>query len=102
MRISDWSSDVLFRSVLTGVNGSRKSHLLEAINLRNVVIAGLENAHIVLFNYENFRLENEPSFTGHQLSAERAAAWQYHEERKSDVEGKSVSVVVDIGGRGSI
>lgn len=67
-------------TVLTGVNGSGKSHLLEAINKNNVVIKGLENAHIVLFNYENFRLENEPFFTGHQLSAERESAWQYHQQ----------------------
>jgi predicted ATPase len=66
-------------TVLTGVNGSGKSHLLEAINLRRVNVQGLEGAHIVLFNYENFRLDNEPEFTGHQLSAEREAAWQFHE-----------------------
>ena len=67
-------------TVLTGVNGSGKSHLLEAISNRQVKIQGLENAHIVLFNYENFRLENEPAFTGHQLAAERESAWQYHEQ----------------------
>lgn len=66
-------------TVLTGVNGSGKSHLLEAINLRRVSVQGLEGSHIVLFNYENFRLDNEPEFTGHQLSAEREAAWQFHE-----------------------
>lgn len=74
-------------TVLTGVNGSGKSHLLEAIDLRHVTIRGLENAHIVLFNYENFRLENEPSFTGHQLSAEREGAWQFHQQNmKNNVE----------------
>lgn len=66
-------------TVLTGVNGSGKSHLLEAIKLKKVVVRGLENANIVLFNYENFRLENEPSFTGHQLSAERESAWQFYQ-----------------------
>lgn len=71
--------DVADFMVLTGVNGSGKSHLLEAINLRHVNVQGLEGAHIVLFNYENFRLDNEPEFTGHQLSAEREAAWQFHE-----------------------
>jgi predicted ATPase len=66
-------------TVLTGVNGSGKSHLLEAINLRRVAVQGLEGSHIVLFNYENFRLDNEPQFTGHQLSAERESAWQFYE-----------------------
>ena len=46
-------------TVLTGVNGSGKSHLLEAINLKAVKVADKENPRIVLFNYENFRLDNE-------------------------------------------
>ena len=64
-------------TVLTGVNGSGKSQLLQAINDKKAVIQGMENAHIVLFNYENFRLDNEPTFTGHQLSSEREQAWNY-------------------------
>ena len=67
--------------VLTGVNGSGKSHLLEAIEKRQVVIQGFENAHIVLFNYETFRLDNEPEFNGHQIAAEREGAWQYHQQQ---------------------
>ena len=66
--------------VLTGVNGSGKSHLLDAIDKRHVVIVGMEQAHIVLFNYETFRLENESAINAHQLSAERESAWQYHEQ----------------------
>lgn len=67
--------------VLTGVNGSGKSHLLDAIDKRHVAIAGMEQAHIVLFNYETFKLENEPVFNAHQLSSEREAAWQYHQQQ---------------------
>ncbi len=67
--------------VLTGVNGSGKSHLLDAIEKRHVTIDGMEQANIVLFNYETFRLDNEPSFNAHQLSAERESAWQYHEQQ---------------------
>ena len=63
-------------TVLTGVNGSGKSHLLEAIEKQHVAISGMEKAHIVLFNYETFRLDNESTFNAHQLSAEREAAWQ--------------------------
>lgn len=65
--------------VLTGVNGSGKSHLLEAIEKRQVAVQGIENPHIVLFNYETFRLDNEPQFNAHQLSAERESAWQYYQ-----------------------
>jgi len=67
--------------VLTGVNGSGKSHLLDAIDKRHVAISGMEQAHIVLFNYENFKLDNEPAFNAHQLSAERESAWQYHQQQ---------------------
>lgn len=67
--------------VLTGVNGSGKSHLLDAIDKRHVSITGMEQAHIVLFNYETFKLDNEPAFNAHQLSAEREAAWQYHQQQ---------------------
>ncbi|MGH1359930.1 MAG: AAA family ATPase [Burkholderiaceae bacterium] len=66
-------------SVLTGVNGSGKSHLLQAIDNRSVTISGFENASIVLFNYETFKLDNEPAFNAHQLSAEREQAWQFHQ-----------------------
>lgn len=66
-------------TVLTGVNGSGKSHLLEAINLKAIKVADKENPRIVLFNYENFRLDNESSFTAHQLAADREAAWGFHQ-----------------------
>jgi len=67
--------------VLTGVNGSGKSHLLEAINLRFATIVGHEQSKIVLFNYENFRLDNEPVFNAHQISAERETAWNLHQQQ---------------------
>ena len=80
-------------TVLTGVNGSGKSHLLEAIEKRLVAIAGMEQAHIVLFNYETFKLDNEPVFNGHQLSAERESAWQFHQQRiKNNVQSWRVGL----------
>lgn len=66
--------------VLTGVNGSGKSHLMEALEKGNVVIEGIENPHIVLFNYETFKLDNESAFNAHQLSSEREATWQYYQQ----------------------
>lgn len=67
--------------VLTGVNGSGKSHLLDAIDKRHVLIEDMESGNIVLFNYETFRLDNEPAFNAYQLSAERESAWQYHQQQ---------------------
>jgi ABC-type branched-subunit amino acid transport system ATPase component len=68
-------------TVLTGVNGSGKSHLLEAIEKKHVAISGMEQANIVLFNYETFRLENESAFNAQQLSAESESAWNYYQQR---------------------
>lgn len=65
-------------TVLTGVNGSGKSHLLDAIEKQHVAISGMEQARIVLFNYETFKLDNESAFRAEQLSSEREAAWEYH------------------------
>ncbi len=66
-------------SIITGVNGSGKSHLLKAIENGDVQIQGFDKNDIVLFNYENFRLDNESAFTGQQISAEKESAWQYYE-----------------------
>jgi len=67
-------------TVLTGVNRSGKSHLLKAIELKHVNVIGLENANIIHFDYESFRLENEAAFNSHQLSSEREAAWTFYEK----------------------
>jgi len=67
-------------TVLTGVNGSGKSHLLSAIEQKKVIFPEIENPNIVLFNYETFKLDNEPSFNAQQLSNDRESAWQYYNQ----------------------
>ncbi len=67
--------------VLTGINGSGKSHLMLAIENRSVVVDGLGNPHIVRFDYESFRLANESTFNAQQLMAECEEAWQFYEQR---------------------
>jgi predicted ATPase len=67
-------------TVLTGTNGSGKSHLLSAIEQKKVIFPNMVNPNIVLFNYETFKLDNEPSFNAQQLSNERESAWQYHNQ----------------------
>lgn len=68
-------------TVLTGVNGSGKSHLLDAIEKRKVVIEGMDNDRIVLFNYETFKLENESAFNAQQLASESEAALNYFNQQ---------------------
>lgn len=67
-------------TLLTGVNGSGKSHLMEALEKQHVSVSGMENSNIVLFNYENFRLDNEQSFNAQMLYQERESAWKYYEQ----------------------
>ncbi len=69
-------------TVLTGVNGSGKSHLLESIERKKVVIAGFEDSNnIVHFNYETFRLENEGEFNAQSIASEKEGAWTFFEQQ---------------------
>lgn len=67
--------------VLTGVNGSGKSHLLEAIEQKKVRIDDSDAHRVVKFNFETFRLENESSYNAQQISAERQEAWAFFENQ---------------------
>lgn len=63
-------------AVLTGVNGSGKSHLLQAIEAGKIQVEGLARSSIVRFNYETFKLENEALFSAQQIAQEKESAWQ--------------------------
>jgi len=67
-------------TVVTGVNGSGKSHLLQAIEKGHATIEGVQKTSIVLFNYETFKLENESAFNATQIAGEREQAWQFYEQ----------------------
>ncbi len=66
--------------VLTGENGSGKSHLLQALEQGHVQLQGLETRRIVHFNNETFRLENEASFSAQQIANEQAQAWNFFQQ----------------------
>ena len=61
--------------------GSGKSHLLDAIELKKVLIDGQSSLKIVKFNFETFRLENEGAHNAQQISSEREAAWSFFENQ---------------------
>jgi len=63
--------------VITGINGSGKSHLLQAIANGNVRVDNIRAADIVLFNGETFRLDNQSHFTVVGTLQERENAWQF-------------------------
>ncbi|HFK5563285.1 AAA family ATPase [Elizabethkingia anophelis] len=45
-------------SIITGLNGSGKSHLLNAINNGSIQIEGIDIHEIVLYNYDDFKVFN--------------------------------------------
>ena len=61
--------------VLTGVNGSGKSHLLEAIEKKHVLLGGINHENIILFNYETFRMDNESICNMNQLNLDYDEVW---------------------------
>lgn len=63
-------------TIITGFNGSGKSHLLESINEGKSTINNIPFSEIVLFDYKTFFLENESAFNNQQLNQEKQNAWQ--------------------------
>ena len=63
-------------SILTGYNGSGKSHLLESLLKGNSQIDDITVNEIVLFDYKTFYLENEPAINTQQLNQDKLNVWQ--------------------------
>lgn len=80
--------------VLTGVNGSGKSHLLVAIENRNVILEGYEQSKIVRFDYASFRMDNEGTYSGQTLASETEGAWQYFQKQ---IKGNAAAWRTEIG-----
>src|SRR3546814_16632906 len=91
MRISDWSSDVC-SSDLIGIEPAAfvggQQRRVEFVDAAMRLAEKVENGHRYAWRVAAIVMD---------LEAQRA-----HQDRKSVVEGKSVSVSVDLGGRGSI
>lgn len=73
--------DLADLTVLTGVNGAGKTHLMQAIENGSVQVQGIDKNRIVHFNYETFRLANEPAFNAQQISKEREQAWDFFQKQ---------------------
>lgn len=63
-------------TILTGYNGSGKSHLLESIKFGHSILDDIQNTEIVFFDYKTFFLENEAAFSNQELNQEKQKAWQ--------------------------
>lgn len=62
-------------AVLTGVNGSGKTHLLKAIAAGNVAVEGTTPADISYFSYLNFQAPNSGALTSQQIEGQGNAVW---------------------------
>lgn len=91
-------------TVLTGINGSGKSHLLESIQEKKTIIENYENANVIYFNYETFKLENETEYTDHQILSQKNEAYAFFERQirriilsaKIEFLGKKYEKIIDI------
>lgn len=62
-------------TVLTGLNGSGKSHLLQAILKNAVEINNIKPENIILFDFESFKMEREPVFNSEKIYKDKHDAW---------------------------
>lgn len=62
-------------AVITGVNGSGKTHLLRAIRNGSVSAGAIATDDIVLFDLDKFKLQNEAECALKQITEEKHAAW---------------------------
>ena len=53
-------------TVITGINGAGKTHLLQAILYGNLKLEGVEPAEIVYFNYDRFSIDPKLNITQSQ------------------------------------
>lgn len=90
-------------TVLTGLNGSGKTHLLQAIQRKDIIIEGLEEENPIYFDYKTFFLENESEFNAYQIFSERESAWNYFlQQLQNPIQsyknslGESYSHIVDV------
>lgn len=62
-------------SILTGLNGSGKTHLLLALKDGHSQIDSIDLKDIVFFDFVKFKIDNEGEFYKDQITQEREAAW---------------------------
>lgn len=85
-------------TILTGYNGSGKSHILESIKSGNSIIDNIPYSEIVLFDYKTFFLENEAAFNNQQLNQEKQSAWQkFNQNTNPNIKGNFISNKTQLG-----
>jgi len=63
-------------AVLTGVNGSGKTHLLQSVLNGNSTIGDIPISEIKYFDFKSFFLDEEQAFNNQQIDQEKMQAWE--------------------------
>ena len=63
-------------SILTGLNGAGKTHLLQAIKTGNVAVDGIQVPDIAYYSYESFLAPNSTTLNSQQIENQRQSSWQ--------------------------
>ena len=64
-------------TILTGVNGSGKTHLLRSLKEGKCKIDSINTKNIIFFNLEEFKAEQEKEYTQDQVILQRQVAWDF-------------------------
>ena len=73
-------------SVFTGLNGSGKTHLLEAIKEGKVAVDGYMNSdRIIYFNFSHFLLLGQDSTDSNHIKAMQNNAWVFLENQRENI-----------------
>ena len=62
-------------TIFTGLNGSGKTHFLQAIKRGNVIVEGVNKDSIVYFDNKEFYLNNESTYNTQIIADQRNEAW---------------------------
>ena len=64
-------------SVITGLNGSGKTHLMRAIKAGNVVADRIPVHEIGYYTYRDFLVPNSQTLNSQQIETQKQQTWQY-------------------------
>jgi predicted ATPase len=85
-------------TIITGFNGSGKSHLLESIKNESCLIDNIPSNEIVLFDFKTFYLENEKAFNNQQLNTEKQNAWTiYNQPNNGNIKAHLKNYKTELG-----
>ena len=71
--------------ILTGKNGSGKTHLLEALDNGGAQVDSIKPTQTVYFNYTDFKIENEREYTQQTFVQELEKAWDLFAKNQTNL-----------------